>query len=278
MGWGVRAVLARQVRETLRTPGLPWVFGVAGLVPAAAVLAAAAALHHFGVSPAGPALLRAWFLPSFALVGALSSAYAAASIAGRAEAGVVDAMRRHGVVVGRVLGGKLAAAVALGFALLVITLPAGLLPLAFGQVPMLDATFALMGLSGIAILGPAIGLALGAHIGEVKRSVAVATALLALVPVALVFYARLAPAALLGSGEWSALALFGSDDAVRRLDVYGQLAALPLLAAFAILAVCRWIAVSALLPRDADRLGALRRWVPGLLAIVALAVAFIRLR
>jgi hypothetical protein len=265
--------LRRQVRETLQAPGLAWIVGVTALVPAAAVLVAAAGGRFVGVDPEGPLLVRAWFLPAVTLVGALSAVGGATSIAGRAEAGVLDAMRRHGVAVTRTLMGKLGATIALAFALAAATLPAAVLCLAFGRVPALDAAFALLGIGLIAIVGPAVGLALGARIGEVRRAAAAAAGTMALVPLLLGAYARLAPRAFLGTADWTALVLYGSD-----VDVYLRLTALPLLGALALLGICRAVAIGALVPRDEDRFGPVRRWVPSALALAALAVGFVGLR
>ncbi len=278
-GWGAGSVLRRQVRETLGTPGLGWLVGVTAAVPAVAVLAAAAFGRWLEIAPLGPMLLRAWFLPAATLVAILSAVCGATAIAGRAEAGVLDAMRRHGVAVTRTLAGKLAAAAVLGLALAATTLPAALLPLAFGRVPALDTAFAAVGIAVVAPVGAAVGLALGARIGEVRRAVAAAAGAMALLPLALAAHARFAPRVLLGTSDWAALVLFGTDEASRRLDVYLRLAALPLLGAFALLALCRAVAVGALVQRpEADPFGPMRRWLPGALGLAAVAVGFLGLR
>lgn len=271
-GWDTRSVLRRQVRESLQAPGLSWLVGATALTPAAAVLVVAAAGRLVGIEPTGPLLVRSWFLPAVTLVGALSAVLGATSIAGRTEAGVLDAMRRHGVAVTRTLAGKLGATIALASALAVATLPAALLCFLFGRVPALDLGFALLGLGVIAVVGPAVGLALGSRVADVRRAAAAAAAVMALVPLLLGVYARLAPRAVLGTADWTTLALWGGS-----LAAYLRLALLPLLAALASLGLCRAVALGALVPRDADRFGRVRRWIPGAIALAAFAVGFARL-
>lgn len=267
-------MLARQVRETLRTPGLGWIFAATAFVPAGAVGMGAAVCHTLNISVLAPVLLRLWFLAAAALVGTLSAAYGAASIAGRGEAGVLDAMKRHGVSGAALLAGKCVATVVLGLALLVATLPALALVGAFGRVPSLDGGFALFGLGTIAVLGSSLGVALGARMGRLRAAIVTAASAMALVPLALVAYARLAGAAVVGADDWAAVVLFGRDAAARRLDLYVHLAAPPLLTALALLGLSRALATSAFLPSDADRSGPVRRWIPGALVLAVLAAAF----
>lgn len=275
LGWGAASVLVRQVRESLRTPGLGWIFAVAAFVPAGAVLAGAGLCHVAGVPPTPATLLRIWLLPSAALVGALSATLAASSVAGRGEAGVLDAMQRHGISAGAMLAGKCAAGALLAFALLAATVPAALLVRSFGAVPALDAAFALVGLSTIAVLGPALGLALGARIGRLRPAIAAAASAMVLVPLALVAYAWFAATALVGADDRVAVVVLGSDASARSLDLYARLAAPPLLVGLAVLGLCHALTTSAYLPRDADRLAPVRRFIPSALVLTLIAFAFV---
>lgn len=184
-GWDAPAVLRRQLRETRRTPGRGWVVGAAVALPALAVTAVATFARWRGMEDAGRLVAAAWLLPATTLVGALSAVAAATSIAGRAEAGVLDAMRRHGVAVERTLAGKRGAAAVVGLALLVATLPGALLALAAGA-PALTLAIGAAGAALAAIVGATVGVAIGARQGQVPRAVAASAGVMALVPLAVV--------------------------------------------------------------------------------------------
>jgi hypothetical protein len=178
-------VLRRQAREILGLPGLGWVVAVTAVVPAAAIAGAAGLGGWLQIATPHRLLLGAYFLPAVTLVGVLSAVAGAMSIAGRTEAGVVDAMRRHGVSVGGLLLGKLGAAALLGLALAAVTLPGALLSFAFGPVRALELGAALLGLAGAAVVGAAVGLGVGTRFVQVRRAVPVAAGAMACLPVLL---------------------------------------------------------------------------------------------